>query len=215
MRKLHLKVCGMRDQTNIMLMSDAGPDYIGFIFYRASPRYVGEDFEIPSGLNQPPLRVGVFVNEVAGKVIELAGRFGLSLIQLHGDETPDNCQQLVDAGLKVMKVIQVAQREDVKRVSEFPDAVSYVMFETMSAQYGGSGRTFDWNLLDQYERDIPYFLSGGLSATNLHRALDLAGRDSRLHALDFNSGIELSPGLKDVEKFKEIKKIISHYEIQR
>ncbi|MGE0773027.1 MAG: phosphoribosylanthranilate isomerase [Cyclobacteriaceae bacterium] len=215
MRKLHVKVCGMRDPINIKLLADAGPDYLGFIFYRASPRYVGEDFAIPSGLNQPPLRVGVFVNEEADRVIELAGRFALSLIQLHGDETPDTCRQLVDAGLKVMKVIRVAQGEDVKRASEFPGAVSYFMFETMSAQYGGSGRSFDWNLLNQYEHDIPYFLSGGLSATNLDRALDLAGRDSRLHALDFNSGIELSPGLKDVEKFQEIKKIISQHEIQR
>jgi len=192
------KVCGMRDLQNILEVAACGPDFMGFIWVAKSPRYVGADFVIPA-LPEKTKAVGVFVNESTDRIIALSKKAGFSVVQLHGEESQKEIDLLKAAGLLVIKAISVGSPEDFK-LKDRPD---FYLFDTKKgAQVGGTGEHFDWSLLAHYQLDIPYFLAGGLSAEDIVEAKKLPG----LYALDFNSKLEGSPGLKDIEKVKEIVK---------
>lgn len=191
------KVCGMRDLTNIEAVAACEPDFMGFIWATKSPRYVGEDFVIPS-LPANTKAVGVFVNEPTAKILALSKKAGFQVVQLHGDEGQDAIDALRNEGLLVIKAVSVATEEDVTGLDLAPD---YYLFDTKKGkQVGGTGERFDWTILKAYSLDIPYFLAGGLDEASLEEAKKLPG----LYALDFNSKLELSPGLKDLTKVKEI-----------
>ena len=188
----------MRDLSNIQEVAAQGPDFMGFIWAPKSPRYVGPDFVIPA-LPAKTKAVGVFVNETTDNIIALSKKAGFSVVQLHGEESQTEIDTLKAAGLQVIKAISVGSAEDLK-LNYRPD---FYLFDTKKgAQVGGTGEHFDWSLLAYYQLDIPYFLAGGLSAEDVEEAKKLPG----LFALDFNSKLELSPGLKDIEKVKEIVK---------
>lgn len=192
------KVCGMRESNNIQEVAALGPDYMGFIWASKSPRYVGADFVIPR-LPQETKAVGVFVNESAATIIALSKKAGFSIVQLHGEEGQKEIDELHAAGLQVIKAISVGEAADL----DLKDSPDFYLFDTKKgAQVGGTGEQFDWSLLAHYTRDIPYFLAGGLSSLDIEKAKQLPG----LYALDFNSKLELSPGLKDIEKVKEVVK---------
>jgi phosphoribosylanthranilate isomerase len=192
------KVCGMRDPNNIQEVAALGPDFMGFIWVAKSPRYVGQDFVIPA-LPAKTKAVGVFVNESTDTIIALSKKAGFSIVQLHGEEGQKEIDELHAAGLQVIKAISVGEAADLD-LKESPD---YYLFDTKKGtQVGGTGEQFDWSLLGHYTRDIPYFLAGGLSSLDIEKAKQLPG----LYALDFNSKLELSPGLKDIEKVKEVVK---------
>ena len=191
------KVCGMRDLNNIEAVAAYEPDYMGFIWVAKSPRYVGQDFIIPA-LPTKTKAVGVFVNEPTENIIELSKKAGFQVVQLHGDEGQDVIDALRAEGLAVIKAVSVATEEDVEGLDLKPD---YYLFDTKKgSQIGGTGERFDWAILKEYKFDIPYFLAGGLDQTSIEEAKKLPG----LYALDFNSKLELSPGLKDLTKVKEI-----------
>lgn len=191
------KVCGMRDLTNIEAVAACEPDFMGFIWAPKSPRYVGEDFVIPS-LPANTKAVGVFVNEPTANILALSKKAGFQVVQLHGEEGQDVIDALRNEGLFVIKAVSVATEEDVMGLDLAPD---YYLFDTKKGtQVGGTGERFDWTILKAYSLDIPYFLAGGLDEASLEEAKKLPG----LYALDFNSKLELSPGLKDLTKVKEI-----------
>jgi phosphoribosylanthranilate isomerase len=191
------KVCGMRDLTNIEAVAACEPDYMGFIWVAKSPRYVGADFVIPA-LPAKTLAVGVFVNESTDTIISLSQKAGFQVVQLHGEEGQNVIDALQSAGLVVIKAVSVASEEDVKGLSLKPD---YYLFDTKKGtQVGGTGERFNWAILKAYAIDIPYFLAGGLDEASIEEAKQLPG----IYALDFNSKLELSPGLKDLTKVKEI-----------
>jgi len=206
-RKIKLKVCGMRDPDNILQVAELHPDYMGFIFYEKSKRFVGSDFKIPVQLDKSIKRVGVFVNESTGKILELAEVHNLDFIQLHGNESINQCVELKKIGLGVIKVFSINEHFIVTEVTPYRNGVDYFLFDTQSDNYGGSGKAFDWNLLKGYDLDIPFVLSGGLSASNIQSAKDI--ESVNLHAFDLNSGVEISAGVKGVEKLKELIKIIN------
>ena len=163
-----------------------------------SPRYVGPDFVIPT-LPANTKAVGVFVNETTENIIALSKKAGFTVVQLHGEESQTEIEALKAAGLQVIKAISVGSAADF----DLTDRPDFYLFDTKKgAQVGGTGEHFDWSLLAHYQLDIPYFLAGGLSAEDVKEAKKLPG----LYALDFNSKLELSPGLKDIEKVKEIVK---------
>jgi phosphoribosylanthranilate isomerase len=192
------KVCGMREPENIQEVAACGPDFMGFIWAPKSPRYVGPDFVIPT-LPAKTKAVGVFVNETTDNIIALSKKAGFSVVQLHGEESQTEIAALKAAGLQVIKAISVGSAADF----DLHDKPDFYLFDTKNgAQVGGTGEHFDWSLLVHYQLDIPYFLAGGLSAEDVGEAKKLPG----LYALDFNSKLELSPGLKDIEKVKEIVK---------
>ncbi len=189
----------MRDLANIEAVAACEPDYMGFIWVEKSPRFVGDDFVIPT-LPASTKAVGVFVNESSETIIRLSKKAGFQVVQLHGEEDQDEIDVLRNAGLEVIKAVSVATEQDVAGLELEPD---YYLFDTKKGtQVGGTGERFDWSILAAYTREIPYFLAGGLDSKSITEAIKLPG----LFALDFNSKLELSPGIKDLAKVKEIKK---------
>jgi phosphoribosylanthranilate isomerase len=191
------KVCGMRDLNNIEAVAACEPDFMGFIWVSKSPRYVGDDFVIPT-LPAKTKAVGVFVNETSETIIRLSKKAGFQVVQLHGEEGQDVIDALRAAGLVVIKAVSVGIVQDVKVLDLLPD---YYLFDTKKgSQVGGTGEQFDWTILQAYTLGIPYFLAGGLDSDSIAEAKKLPG----LFALDFNSKLESSPGLKDLTKVKDI-----------
>ncbi len=187
----------MRDLNNIEAIAACEPDFMGFIWVEKSPRYVGPDFVIPA-LSAKTQAVGVFVNESVAKILALSKSAGFQVVQLHGDEGQVVIDALQAAGLVVIKAVSVADEDDIKGLNLKPD---YYLFDTKKgSQVGGTGEKFDWTILKAYALNIPYFLAGGLDQASMDEAKKLPG----LFALDFNSKLELSPGLKDLTKVKEI-----------
>ena len=187
----------MRDLNNIEEVAACEPDYMGFIWVEKSPRYVGPDFVIPT-LSAKTQAVGVFVNESVANILALSKKAGFQVVQLHGDEGQEEIDTLREAGLVVIKAVSVSSELDMLGLDLNPD---YYLFDTKKgSQVGGTGEKFDWAILKAYTLDIPYFLAGGLDEASIKEAKKLPG----LYALDFNSKLESSPGMKDLAKVKEI-----------
>jgi phosphoribosylanthranilate isomerase len=198
------KVCGMRDLGNIEDVTAFEPDFMGFIWASKSPRYVGEDFKIPV-LPKKTKAVGVFVDASVVKIADLAKRAGFEWVQLHGLESANDILKLKSLGLKVIKAISVSNENDLLDCEGEPDLF---LFDTKKGeQVGGTGMAFDWTMLQVYKKSIPFILAGGLGEENVAEAISLSAQFP-IYALDFNSKLESLPGLKDIEKVKNISKII-------
>ena len=188
----------MRDSANILSIASLQPDYLGFIFYRHSKRFVGDDFEIPIDLPKTIERVGVFVDQPRLEILKIARKHKLDLIQLHGNESPKECKELRAEGIGVIKSFSITDQGDFDRILSFDGFVDYFLFDKRGRYPGGNGKVFDWRLLRRFDFGTPFFLSGGISFANVGDVLDL--RDTNLYAIDINSGVEREPGLKDVHK---------------
>ena len=203
MSTLKLKVCGMRNPENIQDVLKVGPDFIGFIFYAASSRYAadldeGLLLQIPENIH----KVGVFVNETIDQVCTLVVKFKLDYVQLHGDEDVAYVEALRSEGVKVIKVFRVLDQLP-DGIQDFEGLVDFILFDTSTATYGGSGKQFDWDILKQVELSVPFLLSGGICLEDLNRIKSL--EIPMLYGIDVNSRFELEPGLKDVERVRELK----------
>ena len=203
---IQLKVCGMRDAENILQVAALQPAYMGFIFYPKSPRYVGDDFQIPANFPSAILKVGVFVNETTDQILKQVTRLGLSYVQLHGDESVDQVRSLYESGVKVIKVFSVDDGFDFTVTKPYREIVDYFLFDTKGKYYGGNAKVFDWTVLKQYDQEVPFFLSGGIGPDNAANIEALSGMN--LHALDVNSGVESKPGLKDPGKIEKLNRVI-------
>jgi len=199
---IKIKVCGMRDSLNVQDVSGMLPDYMGFIFYKNSPRYVGADFTIPTDFPATVYRVGVFVNESLSVVIDKVRQHALDLVQLHGDESVEFCKELNHEGISVIKVFRVDHEFDFSVTKQFDEVAEYFLFDTKGKNFGGNAQRFDWNLLKHYDQSIPFFLSGGIDLSSIDEVLQL--KNLNIHAVDVNSGVEQAPAMKDVEKVSAI-----------
>lgn len=192
-----IKVCGMTDGENIRQTEQLGVDFIGFIFYPRSPRFL---FEMPTYLPVRSRRIGVFVNESKDNILMYADRFGLDYIQLHGNESPEFCHNLQAAGMKLIKAFSIATPRDLSSVSAYEGLCQYYLFDTKTPQYGGSGNQFDWTLLNRYTGNTPFLLSGGI---NQYSAAAIRNfHHPRIAGVDINSRFESSPGLKDIGRIQ-------------
>ena len=200
--KIKIKVCGMRDAENIRQVSGLGPDYLGFIFYPPSPRYVGVDFKLLEEAPAHIVRVGVFVNASNEEIKKQSGAVGFDHVQLHGSESVRQAEALKDGGFKIIKVFSVDDDFDFAATKQYVSVVDYFMFDTKGKLHGGNARTFNWNVLQRYDQDVPFFLSGGISPENIKDITSLAGMN--LFALDVNSGVEESAGLKSLMKLQAV-----------
>ncbi len=205
---MKIKICGMKHPDNIQEVADLYPDYLGFIFYDKSKRYVLDEqkeafssFIFNSAL--PVQKVGVFVNEEIKSIIRIATEYDMNILQLHGDETPEYCENLHLLGFTIIKAFGMHKDFDFAVLGEYADVCDYFLFDTQSKEYGGTGNHFDWSLLKQYDNSKPVFLSGGLDIKDIPTIHDLL-KDVAVHALDFNSKLEVEPGLKTVEKCKQV-----------
>jgi len=202
---MKVKVCGMREPENLKQIATLQPDYIGFIFYEGSKRYC-EGTVTPELLAELPAsikKVGVFVNESTEVMLDTARKYKLDVIQLHGRETPRQCKELQEAGFEVIKAFSVDDNFVFENVLLYERYCDFFLFDTRGNNYGGNGTVFDWEILKRYLSDKPYFLSGGLNLENL-KSREFDKIWPKPSALDVNSGFELEPGLKDVEKVKEL-----------
>jgi phosphoribosylanthranilate isomerase len=201
--KLKLKICGLREPDNIQQVAAVLPDYMGFIFYKNSPRFVSDAFAMPQNVPSSIKKIGVFVNETVQQVKRISKQYSLDGVQLHGSESINDCKALKAAGLSVIKVFSVDDAFDFRSVSEYKSTVDYFLFDTKGNSYGGNGYAFNWNKLIEYDQEIPFFLSGGLSPDNVLSVRNLSGMN--IHAVDVNSGVEVRPGLKDIKLIETLK----------
>lgn len=196
----------MRERANITEVLEMKPDFMGFIFYPLSPRYVGDDFIIPEDMPLSTKKVGVFVNERNDIILKKVGKHRLDFVQLHGDETPAQCKELRDKGVGVIKFFPVDDETDFGITTPYKDAVDYFLFDTRGRFYGGNARRFNWNVLSRYDQKIPFFLSGGITPENAGEVSTL--ENYNLFAIDVNSGVETRPGHKDRNKINAIKALL-------
>lgn len=206
--QLQVKVCGLTKLDQIQELIDLKVDFFGFIFYEKSPRFVLNHLSLEqiSEINNKG-KVGVFVNENIERIIEISEKANLNFIQLHGDENDDFISELrnkLNPEIKIVKVIRIGNQsseELQKTINEQPTTINYLLFDTDSKAFGGTGQTFDWNVLNDIEIPIPYILSGGISLENIHQ---LSTINHQPIALDINSKFEVEPGNKDLDKIKKL-----------
>ncbi|WP_343524117.1 phosphoribosylanthranilate isomerase [Pedobacter sp.] len=201
---LKLKVCGMRLAANIAAVAELQPDYLGFIFYERSPRFISEvSAELIRYIPAEIKTTGVFVNEDLEKVKEKISSLKLKAVQLHGSELPEYGAALKSSfpNIEVIKAFGIDEDFDFSALEAYLETADYFLFDTKTKAHGGSGKTFNWSVLDRYTYNKPYFLSGGIDLEHSTAIKKL--NDSRLYALDINSRFETEPGLKDVAKIKE------------
>lgn len=189
---MKIKVCGMCDPRNIAAVAELKPDFMGFIFYKKSPRYVGAlSPETVKAISAPIKKVGVFVNEEMAIIEQKIEEYGLDFVQLHGDESVEFCCAL-------KKRCGVIKATSIARAPRYEKEVDYLLFDTPTPHYGGSGQRFDWTELDNYTGDTPYLLSGGIGVEHAAEV-----RAVNPFAVDINSRFETQPGMKDVELLKK------------
>lgn len=205
---MRIKVCGMTSAGQVLQLDDMGVEFAGFIFYPKSPRYVYKFMSRPEikkikgrGIN----KVGVFVNAPVEEVLQAVDDCGLYLVQLHGDETPKYCEKIADY-VTVVKAFRLRENENVLwKVKDYRGIADMFLFDTDGAGYGGTGRKFDWKMLQGLTIDKPFFLSGGIEPGDMEKlktfVKDPVAKD--LFSIDVNSKFEISPGIKDMNKLKD------------
>jgi phosphoribosylanthranilate isomerase len=203
---MKLKVCGMKYLRNIRdLEEQVGPDWMGLIFYPPSPRFAGENADLEMS-KVSMKKVGVFVNEPSASILQKVEAFGLSGVQLHGDETVGQVQEIKEkSGLEVFKVFKVKDEMLWSELESYLPWVDYFLFDTYTKDHGGSGKTFDWGVLRDYPFEKPFLLSGGVDMDQVHAISELKKNLHQFAGLDINSKFEIEPGLKDIAKVKGFK----------
>ncbi len=203
-----IKVCGMRNLDNIRELVKLKPDYIGFIFYDKSPRYIGKkiDAEILDAIPPSIKKVGVFVNASEREMKNIIVQNGLNMVQLHGNESPETCQIMRLCGIEVIKAFSVDESFGFHSIKSYQEGCGYFLFDTKTPKYGGSGKQFDWSLLDQHTFTKPVFLSGGIGVEDAEKIVQLNNKDIKV--IDINSRFETEPGLKDIEAIQKFMGII-------
>ena len=191
----------MRDPQNLAQLCELAPEFVGFIFYPGSQRFVGERpdpalFRIPG----PEIKkVGVFVNEKISIVRRTTELYDLDLVQLHGEESAAYCRQLTEGSAEVIKAL--GPRELQSGIGQYTEVVSMLLFDSGGKGQGGTGHKFDWNMLKDLDIQIPYLLSGGIEPGDAEfiKNIGLKG----MLGVDINSRFEVSPGLKDIDRLAE------------
>ncbi|HSG30371.1 MAG TPA: phosphoribosylanthranilate isomerase [Thermodesulfobacteriota bacterium] len=199
-----VKICGITNYKDASKSLDYGADALGFIFYKKSKRYI-EPSEALNIIKQlPPFvtKVGVFVNSSYTNITKISKTLSINAIQLHGDETPAFCKRFLPV---VIKALRIKDHQDLEKVDSF--GTQAILFDTYSsADYGGTGRVFDWNILRKLKTDKKIILSGGLNPQNVGMAV----KTVKPYAVDVSSGVEKSAGIKDHKKIKEFIEVVKN-----
>lgn len=192
---MYIKVCGLTQPEQLQAIGTTA-DFTGMIFHPPSQRYIGE--YPPEGYKPERIhaqKTGVFVNETEERMQELAGRFQLNAIQLHGEETPELCKRL-RRNYTLIKVFRIHRPEDFKQTAAYAGVADYFLFDTAGKLRGGNGIKFNWELLNHYHASVPFFLSGGITPEDGAWIKQLPHK--KLIGVDINSGFETAPGIKDL-----------------
>jgi phosphoribosylanthranilate isomerase len=207
---LAVKICGMTDSCNTLAAVELRPQFLGFIFYKGSPRYA-EDKLDPEILRKIPgtiSRTGVFVDAGADTISESISKYSLDCIQLHGNEEPGLCLELKEKGVRIIKAFSTSDGTDLEQCHRFIGCTDFFLFDTRSNDHGGSGKKFNWEILNDYKLKHPFFLSGGIGPEDADEIFTV--KNPWFYGVDLNSRFESEPGFKDIWKLKnfirEIKK---------
>lgn len=214
---MKVKVCGITNLDQLHELPEMGVDYAGFIFYPPSPRYVFKSGLAGIDVKKAKIKlykVGVFVDASYEEVMKRIEEFGLDMVQLHGRETPYECQKIA-AHIDLIKAFRFSENDHVMwTIKNYYEDSDIFLFDTgvpvlkeegaSKNLYGGTGRKFNWNRLKGLGIDKPFFLSGGIepddAATVKEFMKDSVAKD--MMAVDINSRFEIKPGIKDMEKVK-------------
>ena len=210
---MRIKVCGMREPENVKALLGLPIDYVGFIFYKKSPRNIANKSPLIDWVKKNNKafkaieRVGVFVNSEIDFILNKVHDYKLDYVQLHGDESAEYCEEIQSfwaistmRSAKLIKVFSVDDDFDFSITKAYEPHVSHFLFDTKGKERGGNGTQFNWNILEEYQGGRPFFLSGGIDAdaADSIKALQL----QQLYGIDINSRFEVKPGLKDIDKIK-------------
>ncbi len=197
----------MRETYNITGLRQLPVDFIGLIFYEKSPRFLEEKKEDPSFLKYAIQRfgdsgeyikkVGVFVNAEKEYVLSKAKEYSLDYVQLHGSENLFYCEELKKAGLKIIKTFSVNKQFSFTNTEAYQYYCDYFLFDTKGEKPGGNGVPFDWSILENYNGQTPFFLSGGINPKMVKQIKSI--NHPKLYAVDLNSGFEIEHGFKDID----------------
>jgi len=192
----------MREPENIRALAKLPIDWMGLIFYGKSPRFAGNlPSEALACLPNRIKRAGVFVNEPVQVILEKVNAYNLASVQLHGSETPNVCRELKQHGLEVIKAFAIAGEGDFDACVGYEAACDYFLFDTKSPDYGGTGRSFNWLLLNHYTGSTPFLLSGGIGEESAGEVKKIA--HNKLAGVDLNSRFETEPGIKETKKINQ------------
>ena len=201
---MKLKVCGMTNFEQLQKLDQLGVDFAGLIFYENSKRFVGNKLEAhKSEIKSLQVeKVGVFVNAEINTIKKEVNEYGLSYVQLHGDESAEFCREVKNF-VPVIKVIRINEQTDLeKELSVFEESYEYLLFDTDSKQYGGTGKQFDWDRLKLSNITKSFFLSGGIRLEDVDKLKSF--RHPMFFAIDVNSRLESEPGIKNMEKVEQL-----------
>lgn len=200
----------MRNAQNIEQIASLCPDFLGFIFYPHSKRYVRQsdlstkhlDILLPKDSPTSIKRVGVFVESPDAEVERIALQWKLDFLQLHGNESPVFCQKLKEKGFKIIKVFSVGKEGiSIEHMRQYEEFVDYFLFDTQSPNYGGTGHKFDWDTLKTYDLETPFMLSGGISLQDIEKLKGYIHH--KCIGFDVNSKFETAPAQKNADMLKE------------
>lgn len=198
MHTVKVKICGITSYEDAAAAVELGADMLGFNFYKKSPRYIDPDKAEKIVLNLPGFveSVGLFVDEPAEKIVEIANHRWMNWAQLHGDQDVEFCESLKGHNMKIMKAIRVKTKDDILQAENY--RTDAILLDSYSEDiYGGTGKTFDWSFLQN--STIDFFLAGGINPENVDQALQLG-----VYGIDVCSGVESEPGKKDVKKMEKL-----------
>jgi phosphoribosylanthranilate isomerase len=204
-----VKICGITDPHDASVAVELGADSLGFIF-APSPRQVTPEEVRTIVITLPPFvkTVGVFIDEDLATIKQIIDFCGLDLVQLHGDESPEMCHELLPRSIKAFRV---RDESSVSAIGTYQGSIKAVLFDSHSEEKrGGTGKTFDWNLaMKGKEMGMPVILSGGLTPSNIQEAI----LSVKSYAVDVNSGVETSPGRKSLILMKKLMETIRQIDV--
>ena len=197
---MNTKVCGITQLKQLQQLDGLDIDFAGIIFYKDSPRYVGDKINKEDLKNSDfdLKKVGVFVNSNYDEIMQVVEDYGLDVVQLHGDESPDLCEELSE-DVEVIKAFKVKDSKVSidEMVADYDEVCDYYLFDTASTDVeGGTGKQFDWKLLSKAKIEKPFFLSGGIGVDDVAKVKAFKHPD--YYAVDINSKVEKEPGVKDM-----------------
>lgn len=203
---MRVKICGLTDLNQAREIVVRGANSIGFICVRQSPRYIKPEKirEIVTALPDNIDKVGVFADHSLTEISEVIQAAGLTSAQLHGSETPEFCDRLrgiLPQNIELIKAFRIKTAASLDDVKEYSDKVNTLLLDAYHPQMlGGTGHTIDWQDLEQFAPDLPWLLAGGLTPSNVNDALSRLKPDG----IDLSSGVERSPGDKDLTKVTQL-----------
>ncbi len=194
-----IKVCGLTDEKNLKAIANLNIDMIGLNFYPSSKRYLGENERFAALIPEHIENVGVFVDEEFEKVRQIAEKHKLDYLQLHGNETPEYCKRM-QKFTKIMKAFGITKDINIDEQCRGYEMCDFFLFDTKTPLYGGSGKRFDWDILQTYSGNIPFLLSGGIKPNDYIQIKKI--EHPMLIGVDVNSKFEVEPGIKNVDQLE-------------